>query len=343
LRDVHVLRSRKEIERIRSAWDRLARSPIQSVAWVEAWLDTLGRAWEVNAFVLGSADEPQAIAPLAVAAGAAGRLELMSVSDLAEPLDLLGEPDAAAALAGELVRLRRPFLLRRLPLGSPAAAEILAEGGRFAVARPAIAYTVVPLDETWADPLPKLSSRRRSDLRRARRRAEQLGEVTIEHASPSADEADSAFDEFIAVEARSWKGEAGTALAQDDARAACYRRYVQSAARDGILRTSRMCIDGRPAAVQLAVDFRSSRWILKIGFDAEFGKASPGVLVTCAAIGDAADAGLATYEFLGGIEDWTRVWCDARREFQSIRYYPPTMRGAVAFAGDGARRVRARV
>jgi CelD/BcsL family acetyltransferase involved in cellulose biosynthesis len=336
--DVQILKSRGELERVRSAWDALARSPIQTLDWIESWLDTLGRDWSIHVV-----HTPGAIAPLAVAPGAAGRLEVMSVSDLAEPLDLLGESDALAELGRALIGLRRPFLLRRVPLGSPAAAAIGDAGGRFAVVRPAVAYTVAQLDSTWVDPLSKLSSGRRSDLRRKRRRADQLGEVTIESSSPGADEADAVFDDFVAVEGRSWKAQAGTALANDEPRAAFYRRYVRTAAAAGLLRVSRLAIDGRTAAAELSVDFRNRRWTLKIGFDAEFARASPGMLVTCASLADAAQSGLDSYEFLGGVEDWTTVWSDDLREFQSVRYYPPTMRGAVAFAGDGAKRVRARV
>ena len=40
----------------------------------------------------------------------------------------------------------------------------------------------------------------------------------------------------MAIEANSWKGDAGTALAHDRQRAEFFRHYAHAAAREGILR-----------------------------------------------------------------------------------------------------------
>jgi hypothetical protein len=63
-------------------------------------------------------------------------------------------------------------------------------------------------------------------------------------------------------------------------------------------------------------------------------------------IGYAATKGLKSYEFLGTVESWTRVWTTRERRCQSLRAYPVTLRGMAALAEDGfawlGRRIRRR-
>ena len=62
-------------------------------------------------------------------------------------------------------------------------------------------------------------ARRRSDYRRALRCAAQAGGVQTEIIAPQPAEVDSPLDLAMAIEARSWKGAAGTALLHDPQRA----------------------------------------------------------------------------------------------------------------------------
>ena len=84
------------------------------------------------------------------------------------------------------------------------------------------------------------------------------------------------FDQAMAVEAKSWKGEARTALAYDGRRAEFFRHYVRQAAREGILRICFMHIGESQVAMQIAVEQQQGFWLLKIGYDAGFATASPG-------------------------------------------------------------------
>src|SRR5207247_3695751 len=120
------------------------------------------------------------------------------------------------------------------------------------------------------EPESRLSSRRRSDLRRARRHAEAMGEVTSEVLAPSPQEVPALLAEAIAIEARSWKARAGTALASDPVRRGFFERYALAAAADGTLRLAFLRIGGQGAAMQIAVECGRRFWLLKIGYDERF-------------------------------------------------------------------------
>ena len=142
--------------------------------------------------------------------------------------------------------------------------------------------------------------------------------------TPGIADVDRLFDQAMAVEAKSWKGEAGTALAYDGRRAKFFRHYVRQAAREGVLRICFMWIGDTAVAMQIAVEQQQGFWLLKIGYDASFGAASPGMLLMRETIRYSAAAGLRTYEFLGRAEAWTTVWTNQERLTVTVRIFPFT-------------------
>jgi CelD/BcsL family acetyltransferase involved in cellulose biosynthesis len=278
-----------ELERHAALWDELARdapSPVLQRSWAQAWAETIGRERRAR-FVVADG----ALAPLV---DRRSHWELLGERELFEPMDVLGD---AAALVAPLRRLRRPVVFRRLPASSP-----LVSLGR---AIPAAGAPLLMLP--WQP-----EKRHASDLRRARRRAEALGEVAID-VVPTADALDEAFD----VEARSWRERQGTILARDAERGAFYRRYAQFAEASGELRVSFLRIGGRAAAMQIMVERARRVWLLKIAYDEELARCSPGQLLLEDTVRDAQARGLEAVEFLGSAAPWTRVW--TKREHEYVR------------------------
>jgi CelD/BcsL family acetyltransferase involved in cellulose biosynthesis len=160
---------------------------------------------------------------------------------------------------------------------------------------------------------------------------------------PTPEALDPLLDEAFRVEAAGWKGREGTALAEDSERAAFYRRYAAAACRKGTLRMGFLRIGGRAAAMQLAVTSGGRFWLLKIGYDDSFARCSPGTLLMLETIRYAAAHGLRSYEFLGGLEPWTRVWTQHVRPCVSLRAYPASLRGLAVFTADVGRFARRRL
>ncbi len=345
----HLIRSPEELDGLKEAWRTLsasARLPMQEFGWVQACAEALLARHELYGVVVTDANGPVAIAPLVKPRKGPFRLGLLGVDELSEPMDFLYTNEAAlAALAGTLARSRFPLDLKRVPADSPtvAALEQACRGRTPLVRRPGNPYPRILLDAGWTDPEQQLSSSRRSLLRRMRRRAEQTGTVTWEVSTPAPSNLAAMLDEAFRVEAASWKGRDGSAVARNPVKRKFFETYAALACGEGLLRLCFLRIGGRPAAMQIAVESKGGFWLFKIGYDEEFASCSPGSLLIEETVRYAAVRGLASYEFLGSVEEWTRMWTEDQCECVSLRSYPMGIDGAAAFVSDTARFAAVRV
>lgn len=329
------------LDRVAAAWDALpTRSPMDQYIWSRACAEAFGTGRRLEIVAAGDEARPSAVAPLFVPEDAPARLEVLGAAALGEPADLAhDDPGALDELCRALARLRLPVLLTRVPASSPTVPAMQrAYRGRGAViCRPAKSYPSIPLDPSWREPERHLSSRRRSDLRRAQRRAEALGEVRFEVRSPSSAELMPLLEEAFSVEEASWKGRAGSALSVDEVRGRFFRCYAAAAAAKGVLRLCFLRIGGRAAAMQIAIEHASRLWLLKIGYDDALGRCSPGILLLLESVRRAAESGLAGYEFLDAAAPWTKFWTQVERPCVQIHAYPTSVQGLWQLASAGAR------
>ena len=339
-RPVRVLSRPAELA---DSWDQLAigsGSPMHHYAWVSACAELFSKPSDVHLVVLGSPEDPAAIAPLVRAHGPVPRLELLGLRHLHEPTDFVyRDAGAAAALAAAVAPLGLPLFLERVPAESATVCALKTawRGRGVVVSRPALGCPFLELAGGWADTEPPLEAGRRSDLRRARRRAEGIGPLSCQIVSPGPSDLDPLLDELFRVESTGWKGRHGTALASDLSRGAFYRRYAAAASRTGVLRLCYLRIGERTAAVQFALEAEGRFWLLKIGYDPAFARCSPGQLLLWETVRYAARRGLRTYEFLGGPEPWIRVWTERIRPCVAVRAYPARPLGMAALAIDVAK------
>ena len=339
---VHHIVELDDLDRLAGAWDRLASksgSPIGQFIWARACAEALSDRYSLHVVAVGPRERPIAIAPLARRRRPLAPLELLGAHELREPMDFLYEDALAAdALVRAVASLPRPLSLKRFPASSLAlaAVEVAYRKRGLVLNREAGACPYIRLGERHAEPEQELSGRRRSDLRRAQRRATQLGKSSYEVLTPSPAELGPLLQEALGVEAAGWKGRAGTALAHDPTRRAFFRRYATAAASKGILRLCFLRIDGRAAAVQLAVETGDRFWLLKVGYDERFARCSPGSLLLLETIRYAASRGLRSYEFLGDAESWTEPWTQEVRPCVHLDAYPFERWGVGVLATDAA-------
>jgi CelD/BcsL family acetyltransferase involved in cellulose biosynthesis len=341
-----VLDRIEEVLPLERYWDALVArsgSPIQQFAWMRACAETLAAPRPLRVMVVGALPGVQAAAPLVERTDRFGRLDLLGAEELGEPTDIAAAGDRALArLAAGLVRSGRPLFLRRVLAESPVLSTIQrAYGSRgLVITRPSPGSPWIPLDVGFEKPEDLLNPGRRSDLRRARRMAEQMGDMHCEILSPTPSNLEPLLEEAFRVEAASWKGRERTALTCDTQRRLFFRRYASAAARDGILRLCFLRIGRRYAAMQLAVECGDRFWLLKIGYDEEFRRCSPGTLLMVETIRYAVTRGLRAYELLGCPESWTAIWTRRTHPCASLRAYPINTLGLTALAVDFAQRVR---
>ncbi|MBS0255343.1 MAG: GNAT family N-acetyltransferase [Proteobacteria bacterium] len=332
------------------AWDRLmdhATLPTQAHGFASALANTMLSDAELKVFMARRAGGIAAIMPLCRDAGWRAPWRMVGAAEVFEPLDAVCLDDSAAhQLAEAVVADGRPLRFDRVPANSrfiPALQEAMRGRGLVSI-RPGLGCPTIPLDASWVEPESRFNSGRRSDFRRAQRRAAEHGAVFYEIISPDPGEFDLLFDEAKAVELASWKKDAGTAIAVDPAKEAFFRAFLRDAAARGLLRVAFMRIDRRAVAMQLAIEWNGRFWLFKIGYDEAFRKASPGTLLMLHTLGYAARAGLSAYELLGNVEPWiAEFWTEQAHPCLRVRTYPANLRGLATLTADATAKLRGRL
>jgi CelD/BcsL family acetyltransferase involved in cellulose biosynthesis len=332
--------SPRQIDEIAPFWRALEgdnTSPIQQCLWSESCCATLPLDGKLQFVVAKTGSQSGAIAPLVRANGVLGRLEHLGVRVLREPTELVFSDRAALkSLANALVKLGSPLFLDRISADSPtiAALQEAYSGRGLVLIRPAKPYPRLLLHEDWRKPESQLNSGRRSDLRRSARIAEKIGPLSYQILSPTPSQLAPILQEALEVEAANWKGSEGSAMARDNVRGPFYRHYAAAASAAGILRVCFLRVGSKAVAMQLALESARGFWLLKIGYREEYARCSPGMLLMAETIRYAVSRGLASYEFLGNADDWTRIWKPDEVQTVTIRAYPFRVRSVVALAVD---------
>ena len=121
-------------------------------------------------------------------------------------------------------------------------------------------------------------AKKRKELRRQARRLAEHGELSVDRAETP--EAIGAFaDTFLALEAQSWKGRAGSSLANDPACARFFRESLLGAAQTGRVEGLSLRLDGEPIAMLATFLTSPGAFSFKTTFDERFARYSPGVLL----------------------------------------------------------------
>ena len=126
-----------------------------------------------------------------------------------------------------------------------------------------------------------LGPRKQKELRRLGRRLSELGAVLFTSATKPAAVA-AATEDFLVLEARGWKGRAGTAMAAHDDLRRFLRTAVDRLAAEGKVCIARILLDGRAIAAAIVLRSGPTAWFWKIAYDEALARFSPGVMLTVA-------------------------------------------------------------
>lgn len=123
-----------------------------------------------------------------------------------------------------------------------------------------------------------LSTKKRKELRRQRRRLEELGTLATarQHGTVGLQ---AWVDTFLKLEHRSWKGSAGSAIANDALTETAFRKAIEGAAERGRLERLALTLDGKPIAMLATFLTAPGAFSFKTAFDEDFSRFSPGVLL----------------------------------------------------------------
>jgi CelD/BcsL family acetyltransferase involved in cellulose biosynthesis len=213
---------------------------------------------------------------------------------LTHPYGPLGVPLVEREAAEPIIAAWLAHLAGDLALPALVLLPLLTEGGPFAVAldtilrraqMPAADFNrhqralLAPRGERPLYVEHALGQHEHKELRRHWRRLSEAGAVLFSTAMEPAAVA-GAIEDFLALEARGWKGRAGTAAAQHQELRRFIRAAVSGLATEGKASIDRLLIDGRAIAVAIVLRSGSSAWFWKIAYDESFARFSPGFMLS---------------------------------------------------------------
>lgn len=123
-----------------------------------------------------------------------------------------------------------------------------------------------------------LTGKKRKELRRQQRRLSELGELAT-HRLCEPDTVAHWAKQFLELEQRGWKGDAGSALASSAGNAAWFREALVGAAGLGRVECLSLTLDGQPLAMLATFLTAPGAYSFKTAFDEDYARFSPGVLL----------------------------------------------------------------
>lgn len=122
-----------------------------------------------------------------------------------------------------------------------------------------------------------ISAKKRKELRRQRRRLEELGALAYTSAR-SPEDVRAAMERFLTLEASGWKGNQSTALLSDPSTATFARSMSRYFARQGACHIDALELNGEPIVMGVVLLSGDTAFYWKTAYDEAYARLSPGVL-----------------------------------------------------------------
>ncbi len=335
---IEVLSNKEKISTLRFEWNKLAnehKTPLLSFEWFFSCMEAFYSEKNIRVVILRSDNCVKAIAPLVIVKRKSIKwLELIGVSLLYEPCGLLYDNnDSLNKLLVGVIDLKLPVLLQRIDTFSPIIEEfrtVATLKGLFTEKETANS-SYISVNSSWKSYFSSLSSQRKYDLRRKRRRAEKHGKVHVKIFAPNLAELIRHLDNAFLVEAAGWKGRKGSAMIKNRKLEKFFRLFLESACKKNILCLCFYYIAEKPVGMLIGLNDADCFWVLKLGYDEHWANCSPGIQITNETIRYAFESNLKSYEFLGSQEQWQSVWPIKTHSFSALVFFPYSARGIQAF------------
>ncbi len=322
---VEELHSREAFVALRAEWDAMVTEtrdePFYRHDFIRAWIDNFAPCSELRIILLRNPQgRLEAALPLVERRTRFYGLPVRELASAANAhscrSDLIARDPAAAggAVFKHLSRDRSWDLLRLIDIPEGGAAfSILAaarEAGHPTGVWASLRSPYVPLPgspSSFEQLQQKLQSKFKANIRRRRRKLEERGAVTVERFAGGL-ELEARLEEGFRLEQSGWKGERGTAMAQDAATRGFYRELARVAEAKQWLTLFFMRLDGCPVAFHYGLTQGGRYFLLKPGYDESLRECSPGQLLLEEVLRDSAGRGLSEFDFLGPDMVWKRDW-----------------------------------
>lgn len=168
-------------------------------------------------------------------------------------------------------------------------------------------------ERSWANYLAGRPGRVRTTLARAERRLTKVG-FEIEIVRDAGDSLENAVDAFVAVYGASWK--------EPEPYPAFIPELCRMAAGKGCLRLGILRINQQAIAAQLWLVAHGTAYIVKLAYDPQWARFSPGSVLTAAMFRSAIDVDqVSSIDYMIGDDSYKADWMTLRRERRGIVAY----------------------
>lgn len=325
---VDVVRDPSTFIAMRDEWDALVERaridhPFLTHDWVRTFWECFGDGKELHVLTVRAGDRLVALAPLVrtrtrMYGVPVSRLEFLANAHTPR-FDFV-----VAERADEVYPALLDYLQDHESSWDVVMLPELAEGCRTLLELPRLATTRSLRSGVWsagASPriaLPEsfeafyntaLSAKRRSSMRRRQRQLEALGAVSMTVAT-TLPELPDALSHLLRLEAATWKGEAGTAIALDEHVKSFYERLAERTAQSQSLRLFFLQVDEKPIAGAYFLQHGSTLYLLKSGYDPKYATYSPSNALLLRVVEAAFRQGITTIDLLGCDDPWKHTWTD---------------------------------
>ena len=177
----------------------------------------------------------------------------------------------------------------------------------------------------WGD---GLKSKFKSNLRNREGRIGKLGKIRFEVVAEK-ERLRQPLEAFYQLELASWKGKEESAIVQKPRIRSFYDHLMLEGA--GSSRIAILYLDDTPIAAQLLRVMGGRIYVVKVSYDPELGKYSPGQLIMCRTIQYAIEAGVTHLDFLGEEATWKSDWDVIPDASMALKLYSPGVKGGYAY------------
>lgn len=301
-------------------WRRLAdhdEMPFVRHAWFAAWWAAFGGGKKLRICTARDTAGLAAVFPLA---RHAGQLEPLANAHTPAFAPLSRDDAALRAVIDAALDESPTLLLQRIPAEHRAFPSLCkaSDAHRRATLVQSSCHspyvqTIGPVSAYWA----RLSPAARRSFLRCRRHLDERNDVSLSILEPPQDiEAELA--RGFAVEGSGWKSRQGSAIANARETVTFYTELARRFARLGKLRLSVLRFGDRVVAFNYNLLDHGRVWALKGGYDVEFSRYAPGLLLTLAEVERCFEAGLEGFELLGDDASWKRKFTGEVRAHRDV-------------------------
>jgi CelD/BcsL family acetyltransferase involved in cellulose biosynthesis len=184
--------------------------------------------------------------------------------------------------------------------------EVLNENQKDHIIIPCLISPFIKTEQGWESYFKERSKKFRDHFKNVNNRF--MRETNYEVIKYTNQDIDKAMGELLSVSKMTWQYENGVAIASKEENIDFFSSFAKAAAERGWLNLWVLRKNNKPIAFMYALNYKGNMFAIKIGFDKEYSKDSPGDFLSGVVVKSCFEQGIAEFEWLGGTNPYKLKW-----------------------------------